>query len=414
MIGGPATARIEAAGPALQSEPAAHLVPTRAEFRVPLFRYGFRPFFLGAGIQAVAAVMLWVHALHDGGMPPRFDVLWHGHELVFGFATAALAGFLLTAVPNWTAAGPVRGIKLLALFTIWLGARTLAFLPIGDGAPFAIVDLAFLPALAAVITPAIVRGDTRRNLVLVTFVLVLSVLNALWHGERAGIVDGVGLPALHGALGVFAVMIAIIGGRIVPAFTIGGMRMAGHPLEIVPAPRLDFAAASLAAATLLVWAAGLGGPLVAVLATTAAVVNAWRLARWQGWRTFGVPLVAVLHLGYGWLVIALALVALAALEIVSNAAVAHALGSGAVGTMVLAVMSRAALGHTGRALVASPSTIVAYGLVVVGGALRVASSAMTWPELVVPSGVLWSAGFAIFVLVYSPILLRARPDGRPG
>ena len=165
---------------------------------------------------------------------------------------------------------------------------------------------------------------------------------------------------------------------------------------------------------MLAWAIDLHGPLVAAVAGGATIANAWRLARWQGWRSFGVPLVAVLHLGYAWLVVALALIALAALDVVAPASVTHALGSGAVGTMVLAVMSRAALGHTGRELVAGWPMVLAYGLVVVGAALRVASAALGWPLLIMPSGVSWSAGFAMFVVVYTPILLRARPDGRRG
>ncbi len=390
--------------------------PARDEtdFPVPLFRYGFRPFFLGAGIQAVMALMIWVHAWHDGGMPARFDVLWHGHELAFGFTTAALAGFLLTAVPNWTATGPVRGVKLIVLFAIWLAARVLAFSPIEHSILFAAVDIAFLPALAGTVAPGILVRSARRNGVLVVAVIVLTALNMLWHGERTGLLAGVGIAAIHGALAVFAIMIALVGGRIVPAFTLGGMRMAGHPVVIAPAPRLDAVALALLAAAMLAWAIDLQGPLVAAVAGAATVANAWRLARWQGWRSVGVPLVAVLHLGYAWLVVALALIALAALDVVVLASVTHALGGGAVGTMALAVMSRAALGHTGRELVAGRWMALAFSLVVVGATLRVASAALGWSLLIIPSGVSWSAGFAIFVVVYAPMLLRARPDGRPG
>jgi len=321
---------------------------------------------------------------------------------------------VLTAVPNWTATGPVQGAKLILLFAIWLAARVLAFLPIEHSPLFAVVDIAFLPALAAFVAPGIFARSARRNGVLVACMAGLSALNMLWHGERTGMLAGGGIAAIHGALAVFAVMIAIVGGRIVPAFTLGGMRMAGHPVVITPAPRLDGIALAFLAAAMLAWAIDLHGPLVAAVAGGATIANAWRLARWQGWRSFGVPLVAVLHLGYAWLVVALALIALAALDVVAPASVTHALGSGAVGTMVLAVMSRAALGHTGRELVAGWPMVLAYGLVVVGAALRVASAALGWPLLIMPSGVSWSAGFAMFVVVYTPILLRARPDGRRG
>lgn len=384
------------------------------DFVLPLFRYGFRPFFLGAGLQAGIGLLVWVHAWHDGGMPARFDMLWHAHEMVFGFAAAALAGFLLTAVPNWTQAGPVRGMHLVLLFTLWLAGRVSAFLPEPMAPLFAALDITFLPVLALSVGPGIVLRAAKRNGVLLVAVLALATANAFWHAERNLMLVGVALPALHAALALLTMMVALIGGRIVPAFTLGGMRIAGRPVVIVPSARLDAAALALLGATLVVHVAGFAGALVAVLAIAAAAAHAWRLARWQGWRSFGVPLVAILHVGYAWIVVALALVALAAIDVVPSGAVNHALGSGAVATMVLAVMSRAALGHTGRALVASRATVLAYVLVTGGAVGRVASAALSLPALVVPSGVAWAAGFLVFAIVYAPILLRPRPDGRAG
>lgn len=385
-----------------------------SDFVLPLFRYGFRPFFLGAGLQATVGLMVWVHAWHDGGMPARFDMLWHAHEMMFGFAAAALAGFLLTAVPNWTQAGPVRGMPLLLLFALWMAGRVAAFLPETLAPLFAAVDVAFLPALALCVGPGIFRRAARRNGVLLVAVLVLATLNGLWHAERNLLLAGWALPALHAALALLTMMVALIGGRIVPAFTIGGMRMAGRPVTIEPSARLDATALALLAAVLIAYVANLGGAPVAALAFTAAAAHGWRLARWQGWRSAGVPLVAILHVGYAWIVIGLLLVALSAIDAVPPGSVSHALGSGAVGTMVLAVMSRAALGHTGRALIASRATVLAYALVTIGAAGRVLSATLVMPSLVVPSGVAWAAGFLLFALVYAPILLRPRPDGRAG
>jgi uncharacterized protein involved in response to NO len=384
------------------------------DFPVPLFRYGFRPFFLGAGLHAAIGLMVWVHALHAPAMPARFDMLWHAHEMVFGFAAAALAGFLLTAVPNWTQAGPVRGLRLVALFGLWVAGRLAAFLPEPLTPVFAAIDIAFLPALALTVGPGILRRAARRNGVLVGAVLVLAAVNAVWHAERNLLLSGSALPAIHVALGLLTLMVGLVGGRIVPAFTLSGMRVAGRPVIIVPAPRLDIAALCLLAASMIVYASELGGMPAAALALTAAVANGWRLARWKGWQSVGVPLVAILHVGYAWIVVALVLVALAAIDLVPAGAISHALGSGVVGTMVLAVMSRAALGHTGRALVASPATVVAYALVTIGALGRVASVVLGVPVLVIPSGVAWAAGFLAFALAYAPILLSRRPDGRAG
>lgn len=384
------------------------------DFPVPLFRYGFRPFFLGAGLQAGVGMMVWVHALHAPAMPARFDMLWHAHEMVFGFAAVALAGFLLTAVPSWTQAGPVRGGQLMLLFGLWLSGRIAAFLPEPMAPLFAVIDIAFLPVLALAVGPDILRRAARRNGVLVGAVLVLAAINAFWHAERNLLLPGTALPALHVALGLLTLMVALIGGRIVPAFTLGGMRRAGRPVTIVPAPRLDTAALALLGASLVAYATDVGGAPVAALALTAAAANAWRLARWQGWRSLGVPLVAVLHLGYAWIVVALGLVSMSAVGLVPSGAISHALGSGVVGTMVLAVMSRAALGHTGRALVAGKGAVAAYALVTIGAVGRVASAALGLPSLIIPSGVAWAAGFLLFAAAYAPILLRARPDGRAG
>jgi uncharacterized protein involved in response to NO len=336
------------------------------------------------------------------------------HEATFGFAVAALAGFLLTAVPNWTGAGPLRGARLAALFALWLAGRVALFAPAVPASLAAAVDLAFLPALAAAVAPGILARNARRNGVVVLALALLWLADIGWHADRLGVAPGLALPAAHATIGLLALLVALVGGRIVPAFTIGGMRMAGRPVEIAPAPRLDAAAiAALAATVVLETAAAPDAPLAAT-AALAAVLHAARLARWRPWRTLGVPLVWILQLGYAWLVVALALLAAAALGLVPRGAATHALAGGAIATMILAVMSRASLGHTGRALAADRVTVTAYLLVTLGAALRVAASFPGGVVLVEPAALSWSAGFLVFAARYAPILLRPRPDGRPG
>lgn len=401
---------------AIQIEtPANHVSPWPV-----VLQYGFRPFFLLAALQAAIVIPIWMAVwLFDVRIELAPDpLLWHGHAMIFGFAPAALAGFLLTAVPNWTGQGPVRHMRLAILVGLWLAARILSLSPVAvTGGAFALADLSFWVALAAFVAPGILRRNAKRNGVFVVILAVLFTLNLVWQLEALGWRDTGGRWAIHAAIGLFTLLVAIIGGRIVPAFTIGGMRMAGRPVTIEPWVRLDIAAIATLALAVLADAAGANDTALAFLFAAAACVHLVRLARWQGWRSLAVPLVWSLHAGYAWLVVGLALKALAALAIVPVAAPLHALGAGCLGTMILAVMSRAALGHTGRVLEAPPSAVIAYALVTIGAAARVASVFMEGDAafmLLIAGGVAWAGGFLAYAIGYGAILTGPRPDGRPG
>ncbi|MBI3708592.1 MAG: NnrS family protein [Proteobacteria bacterium] len=393
---------------------AAAQTPRRA-----LFAYGFRPFFLLAGLFAATSPLFWLFIWYGWieFAPVTMPSLWHAHEMVFGFAVAAIAGFLLTAVPNWTALGPIRGGRLMLLTGMWLAGRVLALMPGESTAPlYAAVDLAFLPLLAAFVAPSIVMRSARRNGVFLVFPAILFVANLAYHGEALDWDVASAAWGVRLAIGVLLVMIAVVGGRIVPAFTIGGMRMAGRPVAIEPAPRLDIVAILSLVVMVALEASGAEDVVIAAAAAVAAVLHAARLARWQGWKAGAVPLVVILHVGYAWLVVGLALKAVAGLsDVAPNTAALHALTTGCIASMILAVMSRASLGHTGRPLVAGRLTVVAYALVTLGAALRTLSPILA-PDLPLLglAGLTWSGGFAVFVAVYWPILLRPRPDGRPG
>jgi uncharacterized protein involved in response to NO len=386
-----------------------------------LFEYGYRPFFLAAGLQAASSIPLWVlrwFGLIDLGT--RWDpVLWHAHEMLFGFAAAALAGFLLTAVPNWTGAPPVKGRPLALLAGLWLGARALAFAGGDPGAwLFAAVDLAFLPALALLVAPAILRSNAKRNGLFIVLLSLLFLGNLAMHGQALGFVPAWGLVGFRMTLAVFLLLITLVGGRILPAFTASGLKMAGQKVEIEPSRALDVAAIGATAAFGLVFTALGAGALVGLLAGIAALAHLARLRRWQGWRTLGVPLLWVLHLAYAWLPLGLALMAAAQFtdRVLPSAAV-HALTAGCIGMMILAVMSRAALGHSGRPLVASPVTVASYILVAVGAATRVIAGFLdgeTGLQAIAIGGAAWALGFVLFLVVYAPILLRPRIDGKPG
>lgn len=394
--------------------------PTPTGASLPLLlQSAFRPFFLLAGLQASVYIALWVAAWFFGlplGMTPE-PLLWHGHAMVFGFASAALAGFLLTAVPNWTGMPPVRGWRLGMLAGLWIAARILALWPAAiETAVFTVVDLAFWPFLASLVAPSILRSNATRNGVFVVILTALFLTDLCWHLQALGIRD-VGRTGLYGALGLFIVMIGIIGGRIVPAFTVNGMRVAGQRMEIIPRPWLDRAALIALAAGLIAEAVSIPAMLQAGLFATAALLHLRRFLLWQFWRTWRIPLIWSLHLGYAWLVVGVGLKALAALEFVPQAAALHALGAGCVGIMVLAVMTRASLGHSGRPLVAPPSAVAAYALVGLGALGRVAGAfdlgtVTFW--LTAASGIVWAAGYLVYVIGYLPILVGPRADGRPG
>ena len=381
------------------------------EYRGPaLFSMGFRPFFLFASAWAALSVPIWVAAYAGLLDAAHFTRDWHVHEMLFGYISGVIAGFLLTAVPNWTGRLPVTGGALAGLFGLWVAGRFGMLLPTSLGALPAVVDALFLFALAAVIAREVWAGKNVRNLPVCALVTVLAIANVLSHlaagdpnlarlGERIG-------------LAVVAMLITLIGGRIVPSFTRNWMarqRLGPDPAAV---GRFDMITLAITAAALAAWIALPTSSAAGAALTTAGVLNVARLLRWRGWRTTAEPLVLILHAGYAWLAVALALLGLSILlpQHVPGAAGMHALTAGAFGVMTLAVMTRASLGHTGRPLTASGSISFIYLLVNTGAALRVA--APFFPGAYLPllawAAIAWSGAFAAFVVVYAPLLLRRR------
>jgi uncharacterized protein involved in response to NO len=378
---------------------------------------GFRPFFLLAAIEAALALVLWVAdftglAALPGSWP---GVLWHGHEMLWGFAAAGLAGFMLTAVPSWTGTAPLRGVRLLLLVLVWLAGRISMCGATALPAPLvALVDLAFLPLLAAAVAPKLIAGGAR-NLVLLAILALFWTGDILTHLGAAGRLADGGMAGLRLGIDTLLIAITLIGGRIIPAFTTNSLRRRGAGGLPHSLPALDGAAvllmAGLAAGHWLLPAS----PGLGVLALAAAAAQGLRLARWRPWTARGEPLLAVLHLGYGWLVLGLALEGAALLSqgawLPASSAL-HAETAGAIGTMLMAVMSRAGLGHTGRALRAPPAVIAAYALLSAGALLRVAGplAGQATLALLALSGLAWALAWAIFAAVYAPILTRPRID----
>lgn len=382
--------------------------------RVPaLLRHGFRPFFLGAGIWALVALAVWV-AMFSGllDLPTAFGPLaWHAHEMIFGYGAAAVAGFLLTAIPNWTGRLPVRGSMLGALALLWLAGRVATAGSAAIGASLAaVVDLAFPAAMVAVVAREVVAGRNWRNLPMPVALLVLFAANLLMHLEALGAAQTGALGQRLG-IGVLLMLIALIGGRIIPSFTGNWLKKRG--LEPLPAPfgLTDKLALAVTVGALLAWVVVPESRPTAALAALAGLAIAVRLSRWRGHRTLAEPLLWVLHLGYGWLAVGLLLLAAPALwPAVPPSAALHALTVGAIGTMTLAVMTRATLGHSGRALTAGPASAAAYLLVSASALLRIASpfAGAYASHALTCAGLAWIAAFGLFLAVYAPMLLLPR------
>lgn len=382
-----------------------------------VFNYAFRPFFLATGLSGVAVICVWLATLvHGTASFPLVPARWHAHEMLFGFAAAAIAGFLLTAVPNWTGGKRLHGLPLAALAALWLAGR-LALVPGVSVPPYlaAAADLAFLPALAIALAAPLVRARAWRNIAFLPLLAALTLANLTFHLDHLGWTADLGATGLALAFDVVLLMVVVIGGRIVPAFTrnvIPPARADLWPVSHRAVERLAIASVALMALADVVAPDAM---LTGALAGLAAAVHAVRLVLWKGWSTLRRPILWVLHLGYLWIPIALTLKAAWLLAGASWASTwQHALSVGVFGTMILAVMSRAALGHSGRPLVVSPLTTAAYGLVTVAAASRVIAPSVGdfYLPAISLAGAAWIAAFALFLLVYVPILSSPRVDGR--
>jgi len=379
-----------------------------------LFSAGFRPFFFLAAAWSAIAIPVWLcvyagEVVLPSALAPN---LWHVHEMIYGFAFAAIAGFLLTAIPNWTGRLPIRGTPLATLAALWLAGRVavLASGVIGS-IPAAAIDLAFPVAFVAVIARELIAGRNWRNLPMLVALTLLLCGSTLVHLEAMGLAPSASLGNRLGMATVL-MLIALVGGRIVPSFTRNWLAKA-RPKGCLPAQagKFDMAALLVTAAGLIAWVAVPDSAAAPWLALFAGIAVALRLSRWCGLATLREPLVFILHMGYGWLALGLLLLGFNGLHPVLPATAAlHALTAGAIGTMTLAVMTRATLGHSGRALNAGPGTISIYALVTLAAVLRVGSPlagaealALTWV-----AGAAWSAAFGLFAILYGRFLIGPR------
>ena len=384
---------------------------------VPFLSVGFRPFYLLAGAFAAAGLPIWHFApgaLLPGG-PYMAGAAWHAHEMVFGFAAAVLTGFLLTAARAWTGLATPGGWRLAALALLWIAGRVLV--ATGPALPAIVVDCLFLPCVSLAVALPVLKARNWRNLPVAAVPALLGAANLLFHLDHAGLIA---LSRANGgallALDLFALLVALMAGRVIPSFTANAVS-AARPRRNTYAEALAFGtlAVLLLAGPFEPWLPG--GPWLAGVAAAGALAHIARLWLWDPAATRGEPLLWVLPLSYAWLPAALILRTLwLAGADVPAAAAYHALGAGAMGGLMLGMMTRSALGHTGRPLAARPVEVAAYTLVHLGAALRVFGP-LTGPEAELhaftASAVLWSGAFALFFAAYWPILTRPRIDEAP-
>ncbi len=377
-----------------------------------LWDLGFRPFYLLASSFAALSILLWI-GQYSGQLPAAYvrSPSWHGHEMLYGYTLAVVAGFLLTAVRNWTGKPTPSGAPLVALAALWLAGRVLVLTPFATAA--AIANAAFPVAVAVGIGIPIVRSRNRRNYFFILLLMLLGAAVLAFHFAPLGLLPWPERASLQVGLDVVLFIMAVMGGRVIPMFTNNGVPGANATREPL-VERLALGGVLVLIAVDLLQAPA---AVIATVALLVAAAHAARLYLWQSWRTLGTPIVWILHLAYGWIVVYLVLRGLAALGFVGELFAVHALTVGAIGGMTIGMMTRTARGHTGRKLVADRFEVASYVLVVLAAVIRVFGG-MGLPNAylatVVASGVCWSAAFALYAVRYWPVLSRPRLDGKPG
>ena len=376
-----------------------------------IFSYGFRPFFLAAGLWAIIGILLWIpQYMGKMSMPTHLSPLdWHVHEMLYGYVAATVAGFLLTAIPNWTGRLPVNGWPLAGLAALWLAGR-LALLTSAQlgGVVAAVIDTAFLGTIALVAGREIVAGKNWRNLRVLVILGVLVLGNIVFHAEV--LMTGMAAYGTRIAIAAVILMISLIGGRIVPSFTNNWLSRNNPGRLPVSFSQFDMVTLAMSASALVTWIVAPMYWLSGVLLIVAGCLQAIRLARWAGDRTVADRLVLVLHVGYAFVPLGFLMNGLSAFvaQVPATAGI-HAWTAGAIGLMTVAVMTRATLGHTGQVLQAGRATQAIYALLFAAALIRIAAAFLGSVGLLEFAGLAWTAAFILFVMLYGPLLVMRRP-----
>ena len=389
---------------------------TQKIFDTPLFGLGFRVFFAMAGLSALILIVLW-NAIFKGTLTTDnyfANNYWHAHEMLLGYAVAVIAGFLLTAVRNWTGKPTLAGDKLAGLALLWLYGRILPFYAgLLPDVLIAVIDFAFLPILAYQISKPIMQARHFKSLIFIGLLLLLTLGNGLIHGETLGLWQNTAWTGIQLVVATIIILILILAGRVFPFFTERGL----SGTLLIRNPLLD--ALSIGSAVVVfalqLWA--ISGTFLFLTAIFAAIVNSARLSGWYVQRIWYVPLLWILYAGYGWIILGFILTALSAYTWVLPSLALHAFTIGGIGVLTLGMMARVSLGHTGRALKASNAMAIAFVLINLAALLRVILPVAlpNWYNILIYGSTLsWLAAFSLFMFVYAPILTSPRIDGQEG
>jgi uncharacterized protein involved in response to NO len=376
-------------------------------------RLGFRPFYLGAAVLAALAVPVWMMVFLGQWVwaPALSPLLWHAHEMLLGFASAVIIGFLMTAVKAWTGLATPRGLPLGALALLWLSARIAALT--APYAVYAVLDTLLLPIVALVLLRLLLRAGNTRNLPLAGLLLLLSAANATFHLSVLGLLDLAPTRALHAALAVIVMVECVMAGRVIPGFSMSAL----PGLRITALPWLERSTLVLTGLGLLLWVLAAPGWIASLTLGLAAAAHVWRQWRWKPLLSRRRPILWVLHLSYAWIPVGLGLLALAQIHLLAASLGLHALAVGTTGGLIIGMITRTARGHTGRTLLATPAEVLAYVLVALAAVMRVLMP-LLWPDLLlvwlIGAAAAWSVAFAIYVFIYVPWLTQTRLDGKDG
>lgn len=377
-----------------------------------LLALGFRPFYLLAALFAVISVPLWI-ARYFGWSPifPNIGVSWHMHEMVFGFSVAVIIGFVYTAARNWTGLWTPRGTHLALLAGLWLAGRAamLAATPVLAAA----VDLLFIPCATYPLYIVMSRAGNRRNMFLVALLGILMLANLAFHAANIGLWQVSPMRSVQAAILVVVMIESVIGGRVMPGFTANGAP-GSKPASRLPVDRAALLLSGLAGIS---WVLDLWPAVIAALAIGAAVAHSVRLSGWQPHRTWRQPMLWILHLSYAWIAIGFFLLGLSAFQVVSPSSAFHALAVGSMAGLMLGMITRTALGHTGRPLRSGRLEIAMYALIQLGALARVCAEVPaggTRDAALLIAAAFWVGAFGLYIVKYGPYLCRPRVDGREG
>lgn len=378
-----------------------------------MFRLGFRPFFLLGSVSGVISLVVWLASFQGLTIILPANSLWHAHEMLFGFVMAIVVGFLLTASANWANKPGLQGVKLGILTGVWLLGRLLFLVPEVGHELRMIVDLSFQPLAIIFLYPYLKSSSNKANLAFIGLLTSLWVCNLLFHLDQIKILQGFARQSLLASIQIVIIILVVISGRVIPFFT----KRAIPDYRGINIPWLNHITNVFTLAFVGTYLFVESGPLLFWLGIANAILHSARLYVWFDYKILKSPILFILYLGYSWLVVAFFASSLATRGFISSSLATHAFSASAISIMIVGMMTRVTLGHTGRKIFASKTTILTYTLIVTGSLVRFFAPLLFsehYSSVILLAGILWSGALITFIAEYASILTRPRIDGKAG